>query len=101
MPEFMYGEREVSHLTIQDPVLGEAISRIGHISRAVEPNLCIALMQSIISQQISTKAAETVWNRFSERCGVVTPDAVLSLSEEEIAQCGMSKRKARYLLGIA
>jgi len=101
MSEFIYGEREVSHLTAQDPVLGVQISRIGHISRAVEPNVYIALMQSIISQQISTKAAGTVWNRFSERCGVVTPDAVLSLSEEEIAKCGMSRRKAGYLLGLA
>ena len=96
-----YGEREVAHLASQDGVLGEAITRIGHISRTVESNLFIALVQSIISQQISTKAADTVWNRFSARCGVVTPDVVLSLSEEDVAQCGMSKRKAGYLLGLA
>jgi len=101
MQEFMYGEREVSHLSSQDVVLGEAIARIGHISRAVEPDLFTALVQSIISQQISTKAAETVWNRFFTRCGVVTPEAVLSLSTEDVAQCGMSKRKAGYLLGLA
>ena len=101
MLEFIYGEREVLYLISQDPVLGDAISRIGHISRRVEPDLFISRIQSIISQQISTKAAETVWNRFSARCGIITPDTVLSLSKEEIAQCGMSKRKAGYLLGIA
>ena len=101
MLELIYGKREVLHLTLQDPVLGEAISHIGHISRAVEPDLFVSLIQSIISQQISKKAAETVWNRFSARCGVVTPDTVLAFSKEEIAQCGMSKRKASYLLGLA
>ena len=101
MKEFMYGEREIAHLASQDGLLGEAMTRIGYISRAVEPNLFTALVQSIISQQISTKAADTVWNRFSARCGVVTPDIVLSLSEEDVAQCGMSKRKAGYLLGLA
>jgi DNA-3-methyladenine glycosylase II len=101
MLEFIYGEREILHLASQDSVLGEEISRIGHISRAIEPDLFISLLQSIISQQISTKAAETVWNRFSAQCGVITPDTVLSLSEEEIAQCGMSRRKAGYLLGLA
>jgi DNA-3-methyladenine glycosylase II len=101
MPAFIYGEKEVLHLTSQDPVLGEAISRIGHISREVEPNLFVALIWSIINQQISKKAAETVWNRFSTRCRIVTPDVVLSLSEEEITKCGMSGRKARYLLGLA
>ena len=101
MQYFSYGDTEISHLTVQDAVLGEAIARIGHISREVEPNLFIALIQSVISQQISTKAAATVWNRFAARCGVVTPDMVASLSQEEIAQCGMSGRKAGYVLGVA
>ena len=94
MPYFVYGDAEVSHLMAQDAVLGRAITRIGHISREVEPDLFIALAKTIISQQISTKAAATVWARFAARCGVVTPDVVLSLSCEDIAQCGMSMRKA-------
>ena len=101
VPYFSYGNKEISHLTTQDAVLGEAIARIGHISREVEPNLFIALIQSVISQQISTKAAATVYNRFAAHCGVVTPATVASLSQEEIAQCGMSGRKSGYVLGIA
>ncbi|MDR2855392.1 MAG: DNA-3-methyladenine glycosylase 2 family protein [Methanomicrobiales archaeon] len=101
MQYFVYGEREISHLMAQDAVLGEAIAVLGYISREVEPDLFTALLRSIISQQISTKAAATVWGRFSARCGVITPDAVLSLSFEEIVQCGMSGRKVHYVFGLA
>ena len=96
-----YGEREISHLSAQDPVLARAISRIGFIARKAEPDLFVALTSSIISQQISTKAAETVGNRLIEKCGGITPENVTSQSLEDIMQCGMSGRKAKYIWELA
>ena len=60
---FIYGEPEIEHLKKKDKRLGSAIERIGIIQRAVMPDLFAALINSIVSQQISSKAADTVWAR--------------------------------------
>lgn len=60
MEYFTYGEKEISHLKARDPVLGQAIDRIGMIKREVHTELFAALVNSIVGQQISTKAQVTV-----------------------------------------
>ena len=57
-----------------------------------------ALVNSIIGQQISTKAQKTIWKRFTDALGEVTPEGLLAVS---IRQLGISERKTAYILGIA
>ena len=77
---FEYGQKEIKFLKHQDQRLGEAIDRIGMIYREVTPDLFYALANSIVGQQISGKAAETVWGRILARYQRVTPDGILSKS---------------------
>ena len=100
MEIFRYGEDEISHLRKRDRKLGQAIDEIGMIERNVTPDLFVALVASVASQQISAKAAETVWRRMEERFGVISPDTISSASAGGIQQCGMSLRKAGYIKGI-
>lgn len=97
MNYFKYGETEKDYLCRRDPVLGEIIHRIGHIHREVIPDLYSALVLQIISQQVSTKGAMTVWNRLREKVGDVNPKTVGMTEIEEIQNCGMSMRKAQYI----
>jgi len=97
---FEYGEREIGHLRRRDKKLGAAIDRIGMIRRAVNPDLFAALAENIVSQQISSKSAQTVCGRLSDLCGMDC-GRMSALSAEEIQACGMSMRKAGYLKGIA
>jgi len=97
---FRYGSTEINHLKKRDRNLGLAIERIGLIEREVTPDPFTALVSGIVAQQISAKAAETVWNRMQERFGTISPAAIASVSPEEIRQCGMSLRKAGYIHGI-
>lgn len=97
---FRYGVVELEHLKKRDRILGPAIDRIGPIEREVTPDPFTALVSGIVAQQISTKAAETVWSRMKERFGCISPTALASASPEEIQQCGMSLRKAGYIHGI-
>lgn len=102
MQYFPYGTRETDALKAADPILGEAIDRLGHPDRPLMPDLFAALVNCVISQQISTKAAETVWGRLLDRCGgLVTADRIAEFPEEEIQALGMSRRKAGYIGGIA
>ncbi len=100
MEVFKYGRAEIEHLKKKDRKLGLAIDRIGMIERRVIPDLFAALVNSIVAQQISAKAAATVWKRLVERCGEITPRAVSAVDAESIRQCGLSLRKASYLKGI-
>ncbi|MDD1703531.1 MAG: DNA-3-methyladenine glycosylase [Methanoregula sp.] len=97
---FRYGRTELDHLRLRDKKLGSAIDEIGMIEREVTPDLFTALVASVASQQISAKAAETVWARMEDRFGAITPETIASATVEEIQQCGMSTRKAGYIKGI-
>jgi DNA-3-methyladenine glycosylase II len=98
---FEYGQEVMDYLTERDPVLGEAIREIGPIQRKVMPDLFKGLVRNIIGQQIASKAAATVWDRFQNHVEEVIPEKVAKLELEEIQQLGMSMRKATYIHGIA
>jgi len=98
---FSYSDDELAALAAKDKKLGRAIERIGRIDREVQPNLFAALVESIIAQQISGKAATTIKNRLTELCGVITPEAIAKFNDAEIQQCGMSHRKASYVKAAA
>ncbi len=61
-----------------------------------------SFIRTIVGQQISTKAAASIYNRLHDRLqGEVTPDAFLSLSEEDLRLCGFSFGKIKYGQGLA
>jgi DNA-3-methyladenine glycosylase II len=94
MDVFRYSHIELEYLKGQDATLAQAIERLGLIERAVIPDLFTALVSSIVHQQISNKAAATVWGRVLQLFGTVTPEGVVATPVEEIQSCGMSMRKA-------
>lgn len=100
MEIFKYGQVELDYLKKKDKKLGLAIERIGMIEREIIPDLFTALISSIVAQQISAKAATTVWNRMQEHFGAITPQNIVAAAVEEIQQCGLSMRKASYIKGI-
>jgi DNA-3-methyladenine glycosylase II len=98
---FEYGKTEIAFLKSKDVALSKAIGEIGHVQREVIPDIFMALANSIIGQQISTKAQETVWARFLTMFAPVTPAHILSLPEETLQTCGTSLKKAAYIKDIA
>jgi DNA-3-methyladenine glycosylase II len=101
MEYFQYGQKEVEYLKSKDKKLSAAIDRIGFIKREVTPETFIALISSVVAQQISKKAAATVWNRFCELIIEITPDNIVKTDEQLIQKCGMTMKKVRYIKGIA
>lgn len=59
------------------------------------------LARSVVSQQISTKAADAVYARVRETLDQVTPASVRHTPPETLAACGLSQAKVRFLHGIA
>ncbi len=101
MQIFRYGKKELDHLKKRDEALGAAIDRIGMVKFEVIHDLFVGLVKSIITQQISTKAAWSIWNRMLGHFGEVTPRTIHSASAEYIQKCGLSILKARSIKEIA
>ncbi|HVJ48838.1 DNA-3-methyladenine glycosylase [Desulfitobacterium sp.] len=101
MQYFEYGQMEIDYLKRKDKKLGAAIERIGMIQREVTPDPFTALISSVVSQQISKKAAATVWQRLSTLLGSITPESIAQVDLAAVQGCGMSERKAGYIKGIA
>jgi 3-methyladenine DNA glycosylase/8-oxoguanine DNA glycosylase len=101
MDHFEYGSKEIEWLKAKDPVLGAVIDEIGHIERPVISDMFIALVNSIVGQQISSKAMVTVWSRMQERHGPITPRKIYETAAEDLQKCGMTMRKAEYIKEIA
>lgn len=101
MANFQYGQMELDYLRKKDKKLGEAIDRIGFIEREVIPDLFTALVNSIVAQQISMKAVDTIWRRMEERFGEITAENMAKQAVEDVQQCGMTMKKAVWIKSIA
>ena len=102
MKYFKYGKKETDHLKNTDKKLAAVIEKYGIIKREITGDPFAALIESVIGQQISGRAAETVTKRFYALLkNKLTPSAVKKCGTQAIQSCGMSFRKASYITGIA
>lgn len=92
------------HLRAVDARLGSAIDAVGHCTLVLEPNLFFALVDAIVSQQISIKAAATILERVKALYAPApfpTAELLLATSEETLRAAGCSRAKAIYLRDLA
>src|SRR5262249_25820358 len=91
------------HLARRDPVLKRLMAHVGPCTLRYEPDGFAALARSIISQQISTKAAASIHARLLAALGRrgLRPAALLALSDEELRGAGLSSSKMRSLRDLA
>ena len=101
MKYIQYGDKELSYLKSRCPKLSELIEQLGFVKREVIPDPFVAIVASVASQQISGRAAETIWKRFTSVVGEVSPSNILNLDSDVIRACGLSQRKTEYITEIA
>ena len=88
-------------LSRNDIVLSEIMNKFDDLELVSRGDLFYTLIRSVIGQQISVKAASTVWSRFCEKIGDIEPGNILSVDIDELRSCGLSQRKAEYVVGIS
>lgn len=95
-----YWEDAKAELMKRDRIMRKLIPQFGdlHLMGQGEPFMTLA--RSIVGQQLSVKAADTVWQRILDLCPKCMPAQILKAGEE-IASCGLSKRKTEYILDLA
>src|SRR5207302_484024 len=96
------GEAE-AHSSRVDPRLATTIQRNRPRTPSPRRDYFGALCQSIINQQISTKAALSVWRKFRGLCPGrrPAPAALLAMADETLRSAGLSRQKASYLRSLA
>ena len=99
-PEF--AATALAHLRESDALMRELIDRIGPFTLRLHRDRFDTLVGSIISQQISWKAARSIKLRLNELIdGRMTPEALAAHSPETLRTAGLSGQKANYLLDLA
>lgn len=96
-----YWQQAAAALASSDPVMAELVERYVGTGLVSRGDAFGTLARSIVGQQISVKAADAVWTRFSAAVGHATPEAVASAGAAGLAHCGLSRRKIEYLLDLA
>lgn len=96
-----YWHTACDELAAADPVMAALIARYPDAVLADRGDPFQTLARAIVGQQISVKAADSVWARFAEFARHVTPGHVATLELEALAACGLSRRKAEYLRDLA
>jgi DNA-3-methyladenine glycosylase II len=96
-----YWQRAASELAIGDERMAELVERYAGFALVSRGDAFGTLARSIVGQQISVKAADAVWQRFTAVLAEVSPAAVLAAGEAGLAGCGLSRRKSEYVRDLA
>jgi DNA-3-methyladenine glycosylase II len=96
-----YWDSAKRSLARRDPVLARIMRAHPKVfmTRRGEPFMTLA--RAIVGQQISVKAAQSVWNRVCECVGTITPANVLARKRPQLRACGLSDRKVEYIADLA
>lgn len=84
-----------------DPVMAGFVERFSGATLVSRGEPFITLLRSIVGQQISVKAADSIWSRLTVALPLMTPAAVLDSAPELLRACGLSARKVEYLGDLA
>lgn len=92
-----YWERAARELAARDAVMEGLIARFPNIALRGRGDAFATLARSIVGQQISVKAADSVWQRFAATVGTMTPRLVSETPAQQLREAGLSRQKIAYL----
>jgi DNA-3-methyladenine glycosylase II len=96
-----YWTRAKRALARRDPVMGGIMRTHPKVSMARRGEPFLTLARAIVGQQISVKAAQSVWDRLVVCVGDVTPEAIFARPRPQLRACGLSDRKTEYIADLA
>ncbi len=88
-------------LAAADPVMAGLVARYRGEGLVGQGDAFVTLVRAIVAQQISVRAAESIWARLEACVGSVSPPRVAARTQEELRGAGLTRQKAGYLRDIA
>jgi DNA-3-methyladenine glycosylase II len=96
-----YWHESLDYLCSKDEILAKIIKKHNDCVLAARSNALESLLGSIVAQQISVKAAASIWARIANVVGEITTENVLGAGFDQLRACGLSNQKAQYFINIA
>ena len=87
-------------LALRDPALARALAATGPLPLRLKADGFAALLDAIVSQQVSVASAGAIWARL-EASGLTAPEAIVAAGEDALRACGLSRPKVRYALALS
>ena len=99
-PAYWYRAKKI--LSKRDPILKKIIKKFNKGFLTTRKDPFFSLCRTIVGQQISTKAADSIWSKFEIECKKkILPNNVLNLTSRSLRSAGLSRQKITYLKNIA
>jgi len=99
-PKYWHKAKKI--LSKRDPVLRKIIRKYNKGFLTTKNKPFFSICRTIIGQQISTKAADSIWEKFETKCRKkISPEIVLNLPARSLKSAGLSRQKITYLKNIA
>ena len=96
-----YWEKGKKELKKIDKNIKKIIELYEFPSLTTRENMFFTLIRSIVGQQISVKAADTVWDKIVNEAKEIRPEIIYSMDENTMRDCGLSKRKVEYMKAVS
>lgn len=96
-----YWKSACAELAADDPVMAALIARYPDCVLGTRGDPFQTLARAIVGQQISVKAADSIWARFEALAETVAPERIAAIDLDTLAACGLSRRKVEYLVDLA
>ena len=98
----VYWRRAKNILSKRDPIFRRIVNKYKKGFLTTRNNPFFSLCRTIIGQQISTKAADSIWLKFEKKCKRnIKPKTILKISSRSLKSAGLSRQKISYLKNIA
>jgi DNA-3-methyladenine glycosylase II len=89
-------------LAARDARIAAALARVGYPEPRISPRGYVTLLRAIVGQQVSIKAAASMWAKLEAAVGAdMRPEAVLAASDETLRAAGLSRQKTAYFRSLA
>jgi DNA-3-methyladenine glycosylase II len=96
-----YWNQAISELAASDPVFSKLAARYEGLTLGSRGDAFSTLARAIVGQQISVKAAQSVWQRLVTEIAEVTPSSLAAADRARLRTCGLSGQKCAYLTDLA
>ena len=99
VPDFWHKAKKELHL--KDKKLGKIIKSYPNDFLFSKSNSFLTLARSIVGQQISVKAAQSVWNKLEKKCKKINSKNISTMHHMSLKACGLSRQKISYLKNLS
>ena len=96
-----YWQQAKQYLADKDPTLARVIKDYPDEVLTSIDNPFQTLIRAVVGQQISVQSADAVWLRLTKKLAKINPESFLSLTPEQLKECGLSRQKIAYMTNIA